>query len=72
MGFDISYLILVMMCAKFGQKRISTFRDNPLNPKLLNLEKGYMIRILAIGISLIDVSDDVCKVWRKTDMYFQR
>ena len=71
MGFDISYLILVMMCAKFGQKRISIFRDNPLNPKLLNLEKGYMIRILGIGWRS-DVSDDVCKVWRKTDMYFQR
>jgi len=59
-----------MTCAKFGGKRIRIFRDNPMNPKLLNLEKGYMIRILAI--SLIDVSDDVCKVWRKTDMYFQR
>ena len=64
--------MLVMTCAKFGGEWISSFRDNPLNPKLLNLEKGYMIRILAIGISLIDVSDDVCKVWRKTDMYFQR
>ena len=63
MGFDISYLILVMMCAKFGGEWISSFRYNPLNPKLLNLEKGYMIRILGIGWRF-DVSDDVCKVWR--------
>ena len=69
MGFNISYLILVMMCAKFGQKRISIFRDNPLNPKLLNLEKGYMIRILGIGWKFDDryPSDDVCKVWRRMD-----
>ena len=45
--------MLVMTCAKFGEKRICTFRDNPLNPKLLNLENRYMIRILGIGLMLV-------------------
>ena len=58
-----------MMFVNFGGEWISSFRDNPLNPKLLNLEKGYMIRILGIGWRF-DVrypSDDVCKVWRRMD-----
>ena len=58
--------MLMMTCVKFGGEWISSFRDNPLNPKLLNLEKGYMIRILGIGWRF-DVSDDVCKVWRRMD-----
>ena len=63
-----------MVFVKFGGEWISSFRDNPLNPKLLNLEKGYMNRILGISLRF-DVSYpsyDFCKVWWRMDKYFLR